>query len=252
MSYNIYRSFSVKNGVIRRTDAESNLFDSNGGYIFRACEVPLYPESPIERYAFNYPAHSSGNQHYPEQVKGEPVLDKDGNEQPNEWYGLTDEEIYAKWMLMSAYCGDKHYAERPKAILQLCFDFAAKKQAAHDAAWKAENGIDPALELDYHFLCAAAKDSAYTPHRYHHFDIKSAEELAELVEYLRTNKDRYKRYKVCISFNGYTVRKAKEDGYGISYSGDPRNTVKLSKPGIEKVLERLAANGYSGKVEYVK
>jgi len=107
MSYNIYKAFNIKNGKATMLDAESNLFnvsyDRNG--------------RQHESLIFNRHTHDFC-------VNDITRKNSSGEDFDNIYYGMSDIQLYAKWMLTSAYCGDKYYEEKHKTAVELAGNWA--------------------------------------------------------------------------------------------------------------------------------
>ena len=124
MSYTIFKNFSVKNGKLKFNAAESNVFAVKCGSDGREHECLVFRKGEIDFQTDNL-------------IR---IL-YDGTTCNNDYYGLSDIQIYSKLMLASAFGGDKFYQAKHKAVLQAIFDFTNGIQQADREAFVHRHNI---------------------------------------------------------------------------------------------------------------
>jgi hypothetical protein len=166
MSHSIYRSFSVKNGKWRYNAAESNVFDvhrgSNGreyqSYCFHKGERDLKVDEPT-------------------------ITSADGSSRSNPYYGLSDIQIYANFMLQSVFCGDRFYQNKHKFTLRAASEWAdAKTQADVERFATAYNILPDTVLKEYWSKEFRDKYPGFDYYRIHKPTKVEMDELVTVIE----------------------------------------------------------------------
>ena len=231
MSHNIYKSFSVKNGKCRYNTAESNVFDvtydRNGrryeSYIFLKGEQDFQVDDPVRNYT-------------------------DGSSRPNSFYGLSDIQLYAKLMLSSAYCGDRFYEARHKAVINAVHNWVDNKRQEDRKAFANRHNISvDTLERDSYKSEFRAKYGCFDDYRPYDPTPGEFSELVTVVEKTLTDfKTANRKQNVIIEVIGHDLSPAFINAIGRNGRVTISSAPKMLSVTNEILAKLTNNNGYKG------